>query len=662
MQMNEKNTGPQPNAGKPRHYNRKPRQNKEVDALSQAVQSAIELVKEPAGGEKKAKTGAEKRTGRSRSNNARSQQKAQPTENQPAQEAAPNAAKPKNTRPRTQGRRKKDGKKPLVRIIPLGGLNEIGKNMTVYECGNDMFIVDCGLAFPDETMLGIDIVIPDFTYVVQNKEKIRGVFITHGHEDHIGGIPYLMKEIDAPLYATKLTLGLIKNKLKEHGLSNQVKMMEVKPGDTIKAGCMSVEFIRVNHSIPDACALAIHTPAGVIVQTGDFKVDYTPIEGGVIDLGRFGELGSEGVLALLPDSTNIEMPGSTPSERTVGESFNKLFQMAGDRRIIIATFASNIHRIQQIIDYAVKYDKKVSVSGRSMVNVVATAIELGYLKVPSGILVDIDVANRLPFNEVVLITTGSQGEPLSALSRMAMSEHRKVKVTPNDFIIISARPIPGNEKFVNRVVNELMRLGAEVIYEKMYEVHVSGHACQDEQKLMMALTKPQYILPVHGEYKHLRKYSIVAKQMGIDEDHVIIPAIGQVLETDGESFRFGGEVPSGAVMVDGLGVGDVGSIVLRDRKHLAEDGLIVVVAAINAKNKRIVSGPDIISRGFVYVREAEDMINGARDVAKAALEESIGSGVRDWTTLKNRMKDEVSRYVYNKTKRSPMVLTVIQEA
>ena len=660
--MNEKNTGPQPNAGKPRHYNRKPRQNKEVDALSQAVQSAIELVKEPAGGEKKAKTGAEKRTGRSRSNNARSQQKAQPTENQPAQEAEPNAAKPKNTRPRTQGRRKKDGKKPLVRIIPLGGLNEIGKNMTVYECGNDMFIVDCGLAFPDETMLGIDIVIPDFTYVVQNKEKIRGVFITHGHEDHIGGIPYLMKEIDAPLYATKLTLGLIKNKLKEHGLSNQVKMMEVKPGDTIKAGCMSVEFIRVNHSIPDACALAIHTPAGVIVQTGDFKVDYTPIEGGVIDLGRFGELGSEGVLALLPDSTNIEMPGSTPSERTVGESFNKLFQMAGDRRIIIATFASNIHRIQQIIDYAVKYDKKVSVSGRSMVNVVATAIELGYLKVPSGILVDIDVANRLPFNEVVLITTGSQGEPLSALSRMAMSEHRKVKVTPNDFIIISARPIPGNEKFVNRVVNELMRLGAEVIYEKMYEVHVSGHACQDEQKLMMALTKPQYILPVHGEYKHLRKYSIVAKQMGIDEDHVIIPAIGQVLETDGESFRFGGEVPSGAVMVDGLGVGDVGSIVLRDRKHLAEDGLIVVVAAINAKNKRIVSGPDIISRGFVYVREAEDMINGARDVAKAALEESISSGVRDWTTLKNRMKDEVSRYVYNKTKRSPMVLTVIQEA
>ena len=658
--MNEKNNTPNPEQTPaktqkaPRRYNRKPRQPKGTDALTQAVQSAIELVKDPLGTQ-------EKKTAKKQ--NSRPKQDAAEKTAQSSQKAE--TAGEKKSRQRSgeaKGRRKKDGKKPIVRIIPLGGLNEIGKNMTVYECGNDMFIVDCGLAFPDETMLGIDIVIPDFTYVIQNKDRIRGVFITHGHEDHIGGIPYLMKEINAPLYATKLTLGLIKNKLKEHGLSNQVRMTEVKPGDVIKAGCMSVEFIRVNHSIPDACALAIHTPAGIIVQTGDFKVDYTPIEGGVIDLGRLGELGSEGVLALLPDSTNIEMPGSTPSERTVGESFNKLFQMAGDRRIIIATFASNIHRIQQIIDYAVKYDKKVSVSGRSMVNVVATAIELGYLKVPSGILVDIDVANRLPFNQVVLITTGSQGEPLSALSRMAMSEHRKVKVTPNDFIIISARPIPGNEKFVNRVVNELMRLGAEVIYEKMYEVHVSGHACQDEQKLMMALTKPQYILPVHGEYKHLKKYSIVAKQMGIDEDHVIIPSIGQVLETDGEQFRFGGEVPSGAVMVDGLGVGDVGSIVLRDRKHLSEDGLIVVVAAINTKTRKIVSGPDIISRGFVYVREAEEMINEAREVAKNTLEDSMNNGVRDWTSLKNRMKDEVSKYVYNRTKRSPMILTVIQEA
>ena len=648
--MNEKNTNAPASAPKKgqkptRRYNRKPKQ--PADMLEQAVQSAIELVKDSVG--KGGKTAKTKDTNKKSAQNKRKQEN--------------NKEKTTNNRTENRGRKKKDNsKKPIVRIIPLGGLNEIGKNMTVYECGNDMFIIDCGLAFPDETMLGIDIVIPDFTYVIQNKEKIRGVFITHGHEDHIGGIPYLMKEINAPLYATKLTVGLIKNKLKEHGLSNQVRMTEVKPGDVIKAGCMSVEFIRVNHSIPDACAMAVHTPAGIIVQTGDFKVDYTPIEGGVIDLGRFGELGKEGVLALLPDSTNVEMPGSTPSERTVGESFNKLFQMAGDRRIIIATFASNIHRIQQIIDYAAKYDKKVSVSGRSMVNVVATAIELGYLKVPSGVLVDIDVANRLPFNEVVLITTGSQGEPMSALSRMAMSEHRKVKVTPNDFIIISARPIPGNEKFVNRVVNELLQLGAEVIYEKMYDVHVSGHACQDEQKLMMALTRPKYILPVHGEYKHLRKYAMVAKQMGIDEDHVIIPTIGQVLETDGEVFRLGGEVPSGAVMVDGLGVGDVGSIVLRDRKHLAEDGLIVVVAAINTKTKKIVAGPDIISRGFVYVREAEDMINGARDLAKNTLEESMNNGVRDWTSLKNRMKDEVSRYVYNKTKRSPMILTVIQEA
>ena len=643
--MSEKTNGAQPGSEKKRNYRRR---SKPTDVLAQAVQSAIGFVDN-------------KKPPRQRNQPGKNQEKPQNAKkNQDKAQPQPQE-KPQRTHNENRSRSKK-AKKPIVRIIPLGGLNEIGKNMTVYECGNDMFIVDCGLAFPDETMLGIDIVIPDFTYVIQNKDRIKGVFITHGHEDHIGGIPYLMKEINAPIYATRLTVGLIKNKLKEHGLINQVKMNEVKPGDVIKAGCMSVEFIRVNHSIPDACAFAIHTPAGVIVQTGDFKVDYTPIEGGVIDLGRLGELGSQGVLALLPDSTNIEIPGSTPSEKTVGESFNKLFQMAGSRRIIIATFASNIHRIQQIVDYAVKYDKKVSVSGRSMVNVVATAIELGYLKVPSGILVDIDVANRLPDSEVVLITTGSQGEPLSALSRMAMSEHRKVKVTSNDFIIISARPIPGNEKFVNRVVNELLRLGAEVIYEKMYDVHVSGHACQDEQKLMMALTKPKFIVPVHGEYKHLKKYSLIAKQMGIDENHVIIPSIGKVIETDGEHFRIAGDVPSGAVMVDGLGVGDVGSIVLRDRKHLAEDGLIVVVAAINTKTKKIVAGPDIISRGFVYVREAEDMINGARDLAKNTLEESMNNGVRDWTSLKNRMKDEVSRYVYNKTKRSPMILTVIQEA
>lgn len=565
-------------------------------------------------------------------------------------------------KPNTRVRKKKESRKTPVRIIPLGGLNEIGKNITAYECGNDMFIVDCGLAFPDETMLGVDIVIPDFTYIIKNQDRLQGIFITHGHEDHIGGLPYLLKEVNAPVYATKLTMGLIKNKLKEHGLLNQAKLTEVKPRDTIKVGSMSVEFIRVNHSIPDACALAIHTPAGVIIQTGDFKIDYTPIEGGIIDLARFGELGEKGVLALLPDSTNVEIPGSTPSERTVGESFNKLFQMAGSRRIIIATFASNIHRVQQIVDYAVKYNKKVAVSGRSMVNVVTTAIELGYLHMPPGVMVDIDVANRLPYEEVVLITTGSQGEPMSALTRMSMSDHRKVKVTPNDFIIISARPIPGNEKLVNRVVNELMRLGAEVIYEKMYDVHVSGHACQDEHRLMIGLTKPKFVVPVHGEYKHLKKYSTVANGMGIDSDHVIIPELGRIIETDGIDMKMTGEVPSGAVMVDGLGVGDVGSIVLRDRSHLAQDGLIVVVTTINTRTKKIAAGPDIISRGFVYVREAEDMINEARVIARTTLEEAMNNGVRDWTSLKNRMKDEVSKYVYGKTKRSPMILVVIQEA
>lgn len=569
-----------------------------------------------------------------------------------------------------EGKNKKQynrrGKKPAknpVRIIPLGGLNEIGKNMTCYECGGDMFIVDCGLAFPDETMLGVDIVIPDFTYVTKNnKEKVRGIFITHGHEDHIGALPYLLKEVNAPVYATRLTIGLIKNKLKEHGLLGTVQLVEVKAGDTIKAGSMSVEFIRVNHSIPDACALAIHTPVGVIIQTGDFKIDYSPIEGGIIDLARFGELGANGVLALLPDSTNAEAPGMAGSERTIGESFHRLFTMAGDRRIIIATFASNIHRIQQIMDCAEKFDRKVAVSGRSMVNTVAIAEELGYLSIPKDLLVDVDVANRLPADRVVIITTGSQGEPMSALTRMAMSDHRKVSVGYNDFIIISARPIPGNEKLVARVVNQLMQLGAEVIYEKKYETHVSGHACQDELRLMICLTKPKFILPMHGEFKHQSKVVELASGMGMNPDNVVIPAMGQILELDGESVKVTGEVTAGAVMVDGLGVGDVGSIVLRDRKHLAEDGLIVVVATINTKSRKLIAGPDIISRGFVYVRESEDMINQAQEIAKNAAETCLKNGIRDWTSLKQRMKDEVSRYFYAQTKRSPMILVVLQEA
>lgn len=557
---------------------------------------------------------------------------------------------------------KKVNKTP-IRIIPLGGLNEIGKNMTCYECGNDMFIVDCGLAFPDENMLGVDIVIPDFTYVTKNnKEKVRGIFITHGHEDHIGALPYLLKEVNAPVYATRLTIGLIKNKLKEHGLLGTVQLVEVKSRDNIKVGSMGVEFINVNHSIPDACALAIHTPVGVIIQTGDFKIDYSPISGEIIDLARFGELGSQGVLALLPDSTNAEAPGMAGGERRVGNSFNRLFNMAADRRIIIATFASNIHRIQQIMDCAEKFDRKVAVSGRSMVNVVATAEELGYLRIPKDLMVDIDVANRLPADRVVIITTGSQGEPMSALTRMAMSDHRKVSVGYNDFIIISARPIPGNEKLVARVVNQLMQLGAEVIYEKKYETHVSGHACQDELRLMIALTKPKFILPMHGEFKHQSKVVELAVGMGMDKENIPIPAMGEVLELDGETVKVTGEVTAGAVMVDGLGVGDVGSIVLRDRKHLAEDGLIVVVATINTKSRKLIAGPDIISRGFVYVRESEEMINQAQVIAKNAAETCLNNGIRDWSSLKQRMKDDVSKYFYAQTKRSPMILVVLQEA
>ncbi|MEG1428925.1 MAG: RNase J family beta-CASP ribonuclease [Hydrogenoanaerobacterium sp.] len=551
--------------------------------------------------------------------------------------------------------------KTPVRIIPLGGLLEIGKNMTVIECGADMFIVDCGLAFPDEEMLGVDIVIPDFSYVEKNKEKLRGIVLTHGHEDHIGGLAFLLKTVNAPVYSACLTLGLVEGKLKEHGLLGKVQLNVVKPKDTIKLGCMAVEFIHVNHSIPDALALAIHTPAGVIIMTGDFKIDSTPIEGDMIDLARFGELGNSGVMALLMDSTNASKPGMTMSERSVGASFSSLFQRAQDKRIIIASFSSNIHRVQQIIDYAVKYKRKVALSGRSMLNVVAKATELGYLKVPEGILIEIDGINRYRPDQLVIITTGSQGEPMSALTRMAMSDHRKVTVTPNDFIIISASPIPGNEKLVNRVINELMKLGAEVIYEKMYEVHVSGHACQEELKMILGLTRPQFFIPVHGEYLHLRKNAGNAMAMGMNPQNILITEIGKVVELDGVSMKVVGTVPSGSVMVDGLGVGDVGSIVLRDRKHLAEDGLIIVVAAINADTGEIVAGPDIVSRGFVYVREAEDMMEQTRKIARRAVESCIDNNTREWGVIKNKIKDDIGDYLWQVTKRTPMILPVIQE-
>ena len=558
-------------------------------------------------------------------------------------------------------KKEKEYRKTPVKIIPLGGLNEIGKNMTVIECSNDMFIIDCGLAFPDTEMPGVDIVIPDFTYVEKNKEKIRGIVLTHGHEDHIGGLAYLMKKINVPIYGTKLTLALVDGKFKEHGLSGKVKLINTEPRKTIKMGCMAVEFIKVNHSIPDAVGMAIHTPAGVIVHTGDFKVDYSPINGEIIDLARFGELGSKGVLALMADSTNAERPGYTASEHTVGESFEKLFEKGEGKRIIIATFSSNIHRIQQIVNCAHRYGRKVAVFGRSMINVISTAIELGYLDVPKGVLIDIDTMNRYTAAEIVLITTGSQGEPMSALTRMAMNDHKKVNITPMDFIIISATPIPGNEKYVTKVVNELMKSGAEVIYEKMYEVHVSGHACREELKLIQALTKPKFFIPVHGEYKHLKKHAEIALEMGMPKENIIIGEIGNVIETDGSKINVVSQVPAGKVLVDGLGVGDVGSIVLRDRKHLAQDGLIIIVIGIEKASNSLVSGPDIISRGFVYVRESEELIDNARALLSHTLDSLSSQELREWNYIKTRMRDDLSDYIYEKTKRSPMILPIIME-
>lgn len=551
-------------------------------------------------------------------------------------------------------------KKP-VRIIPLGGLGEIGKNMTVIECANDMFIIDCGLAFPDADMLGVDLVIPDFTYVERNADRLRGIVLTHGHEDHIGALAYLLKKVNTPVYGTRLTLALVESKLKEHQMTNKVQLNVVQPRRTVRMGCMAVEFIHVNHSIPDACGLAIHTPAGVLVHTGDFKVDYSPINGGIIDLARFGELGSRGVLALMADSTNAEREGFTPSERKVGDSFDKLFSTAGDRRIIIATFSSNIHRVQQIIDCAERYGRKVAVFGRSMVNVISIAVDLGYLKVKAGTLIDIEIMNRFADEQIVLITTGSQGEPMSALTRMAMGDHKKVSITPHDFIIISATPIPGNEKYVTRVVNELMKSGASVVYERMYEVHVSGHACQEELKLMLALTKPKFFLPVHGEYKHLKKHAQLALSMGMAQDSVIIPELGNVIETNGLDMKVVSQAPAGRVLVDGLGVGDVGAIVLRDRKHLAQDGLIIVVVGIDNAENAIVSGPELISRGFVYVREAENMMEEARILLTEALESCSAAELRDWNALKGKMRDVLSDYIFSTTKRQPMILPIIME-
>ncbi len=624
---------------------------KTLDEAIAAVIGVTAVAEEPAEPEKKEKP-------------ARQRRPAKPAKQQPAQEpAAARAEQPKGKTGKNTRRKKSENTDPnaQVRIIPLGGLHEIGKNMTVYECAGDMFIVDCGMTFPDDEMFGVDTVIPDFTFVERNREKFRGIVITHGHEDHIGGLAYLLKTVNMPVYATRLTLSLIEHKLKEHGLLGRVKLIEAAPGSHVKLGCFDVEFIAVNHSIPDACALAISTKAGLIVQTGDFKVDYTPVAGPVIDLARFGELGRQGVLMLLSDSTNAERPGATKSERVVGATFETLFKQAERKRIIIATFSSNVHRLQQIVDSCAKHGRKLAVSGRSMVNMVERAVELGYLRVPEGLLIDVDLMNRYPDDKLVIATTGSQGEPMSALTRMAMNDHRKISVTPNDCIILSASPIPGNEESVTRVVNALLRQGADVIYEKTYDLHTSGHAQQDELKLMLALTKPRFFMPVHGEYKHLKKHSNLAQSMGVQPENIVIGENGRIVELSPDKVGLGGTVPVGAVMVDGLGVGDVGSIVLRDRKHLAQDGLIIVVVAMDSATGQVVSGPDIVSRGFVYVREAEDMMSDARRVCLRALDYCAKQHIQDWSSIKNNIKDQLSQFIYGRTKRSPMILPVIQE-
>ena len=571
----------------------------------------------------------------------------------------------KNSAPKkTQEKKHKNNKKPMkpdvnVRIAFLGGLNEVGKNMTLYECQNDMILVDCGLAFPEPDMLGVDLVIPDFTYVEQNIDKIKGIFITHGHEDHIGGLAYLLQRVNIPVYGTKLTIGLIEGKLKEHKILDKVTLNEIQPKDKINVGCFEVEAIHVNHSIPDALALAINSPAGLIIQTGDFKIDTTPIDGEVIDLARIAKLGEKGVLCLLSDSTNAQRPGYTASERTVGESFARLFQKADGKRLIVATFASNIHRVQQIIDVAKSVGRKVALSGRSLENVVETASRLGYLNIPEGILISIDSVSRYPHDKLVIITTGSQGEPMSALYRMAFSEHRRVEIGTGDYVIISATPIPGNEKTVGKVVDELLKRGAEVVYERMYEVHVSGHACQEELRLMLSLAKPKFFIPVHGEQKHLRSHAAVAESMGIAPGNIYIADNGKQVELSKRKMSVVEDVPAGKIFVDGYGVGDVGSAVIRERKRLAEDGLMIISAVIEKETGMLVSGPDIISRGFVYVRDSEQLIAEAKLVAQIVIDECIHEGRIEWNAIRNRMRDDISRLLYDRTKRSPMVLPII---
>lgn len=545
-----------------------------------------------------------------------------------------------------------------IKIIPLGGLEQIGMNMTVFEYEDNIIVVDCGLSFPDDEMLGIDLVIPDITYLRENADKIKGIIITHGHEDHIGALPYVLKEINAPIYATKLTLAIIENKLKEHGLDRSVKKKIVKHGQSINLGCFRIEFIKVNHSIADAAGLAIFTPAGIVVHTGDFKIDYTPLFGDTTDLTRFGELGKKGVLALLADSTNVLRPGFTSSERTVGKTIDHIFAENTKNRIIVATFASNVDRVQQIINFAYKYGRKVIIEGRSMVNIIGTASELGYIKVPENTIIDIEEMKKYTDDKLVLITTGSQGESMAALSRMAASLHRKVTIKPGDTVIFSSTPIPGNEKAVSKVINELSMKGANVIFQ---DTHVSGHACQEEIKLIYSLVKPKYSIPLHGEYRHLRGHAELAETMGIDKDNIFILSSGDVLEIGNESAGVEERVQTGSVLVDGLGVGDVGNIVLRDRQNLAENGIIIVVMTFEKYSNQLLAGPDIVSRGFVYVREAENLLEDARHVVNDAVLDCIERNISDWGKIKMIVKDALSDYLWKKIKRNPMILPIIME-
>ena len=551
-------------------------------------------------------------------------------------------------------------KKDNLKIIPLGGLDEIGKNITVFEYGNEIVLVDCGLEFPEDDMLGVDLVIPDVTYLEKNKEKIKGLVITHGHEDHIGAIPYILKQINMPIYATKLTMGLIKNKLEEHKLLSSTKLNTVEQGQTVNFGNIRVEFIRSSHSIPDSVMLAIHTPVGTILYTGDFKVDFTPIDDQIMDLGRIAELGNRGVLALMSDSTNSERKGYTMSEKTIGDVFDRLFQN-NKKRIVVATFASNVHRVQQIVNSAKEYGRKIAVCGRSMINMIETAREIGYIDAPENMFIDIDMIKNYTDDQLVIITTGSQGETMSALTRMAAGEHKKVVITPNDMVIISATPIPGNEKLVSNVINDLMQIGAEVIYSALENVHVSGHACQEEQKLIISLAKPKYFIPVHGEYRQLRAHAETAKEMGIPTENIFILENGKTLELNRKEAKITASVPSGKILVDGLGVGDVGNIVLRDRQHLSQDGLIVIVMTMNGSTGEIVSGPDVVSRGFVYVRESETLMDDVKRVIKQEVQTFEEEGVRDWATIKSTLKDDLRDYIFQRTKRNPMILPIIME-